>query len=575
MIFEKTQLQDIKSKVDYFEFYKQYMPDLQIRGRNAWAVCKMHRDTKPSLQVNLDTGTFRCWGCNLYGDIFTFYKEFFNVTFEQSVRTIAEMYNVELEISDEERKINEERKMLYNVNKIMADKFKENLHSNLDAWNYLTKVRGLSPKIIEKFKLGLGIKYLPEKEGLKKVGLLVQSENNEWYSKFRDDRVIFPRFDEYGNIVSFTGRLFVEKESAKYMHTSNTKIYNKSENLFGLYFSKKYIKQYNSVIITEGNIDFLKLYQKGILNSVALDGLNISDTQINLLKKYTSKFYIVVEDKAMITINKTNTTPLEKLYNKIIENIPYATVYIIDLRDKNGEKCDPDMYLSTHSGKDFENLIQNAKVYNEYIINSKLTKVNPKNIEEKTAYINYLIPRLANIQSFLTRKQYIELVSNKLLIPENDIYRKVKIYVEKQDKQALYNITYDSRPVFIQKMLLSMCFAPNFDNHSIMNSIILLAKEYLEPFYKNILINIIKPYIDKNKNNKPIDFTVFFSDVLYNENIEDLERKTILDIYLKTEQLEDFTQNDVEELLKEQINILKTYKYNEASIGKELEILDI
>lgn len=575
MIFEKTQLQDIKSKVDYFEFYKQYMPDLQIRGRNAWAVCKMHRDTKPSLQVNLDTGTFRCWGCNLYGDIFTFYKEFFNVTFEQSVRTIAEMYNVELEISDEERKINEERKMLYNVNKIMADKFQENLHSNLDAWNYLTKERGLSPKIIEKFKLGLGIKYLPEKEGLKKVGLLVQSENNEWYSKFRDDRVIFPRFDEYGNIVSFTGRLFVEKESAKYMHTSNTKIYNKSENLFGLYFSKKYIKQYNSVIITEGNIDFLKLYQKGILNSVALDGLNISDTQINLLKKYTSKFYIVVEDKAMITINKTNTTPLETLYNKIIENIPYATVYIIDLRDKNGEKCDPDMYLSTHSGKDFENLIQNAKVYNEYIINSKLTKVNPKNIEEKTAYINYLIPRLANIQSFLTRKQYIELVSNKLLIPENDIYRKVKIYVEKQDKQALDNITYDSRPVFIQKMLLSMCFAPNFDNHSIMNSIILLAKEYLEPFYKNILINIIKPYIDKNKNNKPIDFTVFFSDVLYNENIEDLERKTILDIYLKTEQLEDFTQNDVEELLKEQINILKTYKYRESDIKNELDILNI
>lgn len=575
MIFEKTQLQDIKSKVDYFEFYKQYMPDLQIRGRNAWAVCKMHRDTKPSLQVNLDTGTFRCWGCNLYGDIFTFYKELFNVTFEQSVRTIAEMYNVELEISDEERKINEERKMLYNVNKIMADKFQENLHSNLDAWNYLTKVRGLSPKIIEKFKLGLGIKYLPEKEGLKKVGLLVQSENNEWYSKFRDDRVIFPRFDEYGNIVSFTGRLFVEKESAKYMHTSNTKIYNKSENLFGLYFSKKYIKQYNSVIITEGNIDFLKLYQKGILNSVALDGLNISDAQINLLKKYTSKFYIVVEDKAMITINKTNTTPLETLYNKIIENIPYATVYIIDLRDKNGEKCDPDMYLSTHSGKDFENLIQNAKVYNEYIINSKLTKVNPKNIEEKTAYINYLIPRLANIQSFLTRKQYIELVSNKLLIPENDIYRKVKIYVEKQDKQALDNITYDSRPVFIQKMLLSMCFAPNFDNHSIMNSIILLAKEYLEPFYKNILINIIKPYIDKNKNNKPIDFTVFFSDVLYNENIEDLERKTILDIYLKTEQLEDFTQNDVEELLKEQINILKTYKYRESDIKNELDILNI
>lgn len=575
MIFSKEQLNKIREKVDYFEFYQQYMPDLRVRGRNAWATCVLHRDTKPSLQVNLDTGTFRCWGCNVYGDIFTFYKEFFNVPFTDAVRSIAEMYNVEIEVSEEERKRNSIIQSLQNVNKIMCNKFQENLHGNLEAWNYLTKIRGLSPKIIDMFKLGVGIKYLPEKEGLKRVGLLAQSENMEWYSKFRDDRIIFPRFDEYGNIVSFTGRLFVEKEGAKYMHTSNTEIYNKSENLFGLYFSKKYIKKCNSVVITEGNIDFLKLYQKGILNSVALDGLNISDTQVNLLKKYTSKFYIVVEDKAMLKTNSINISPLETLYNKIIENIPYASVYIIDLRDKNGDKCDPDMYLSTHSGKDFEKLMQDAKIYNEYVINSKLTKVNPKNIEEKTACINYLIPKLANIQSFLTRKQYIELVSNKLLIPENDIYRKVKIYIEKQDKQTLDDITYDSRPVFIQKILLSMCFAPNFNNYSIMNNIILLAKEHLEPFYKNILINIIQPYIISHKNDEHIDFTQFFSNIMYSDDIKELERKTILDIYLKTEQLEDFTQDDVENLLDEQINILKTYKYCENNIKNELDIVNV
>ena len=585
MIFTKEQLNSIKEKVDYFEFYKQYLPELKRTGSNrAFSPCCFHSETKPSLCISLDCGIWRCFGgCNTYGDIFKFYQKFFNVSFTEAVQAIAKMYDVELVISDEEREKYEYQQSLYRINEIMCRKFEETLDGNNEAWNYLTKIRGLSPKIIKQFRLGAGIKNLPEKESLKKLGLIKFSEQqNKWKASLGDFRVIFPRFDESGHIVSFTGRDYKGLENApKYLHLVNTDIYEKSHIIFGLYQAKKYIQRYNKAILLEGEVDLVKCHQKGIVNAVALSGLNASDEQINLLKKYTNNFYICVEDGAILRRSQDSNTgkyisSLDRLYNKIKENIPYANVYIIDLRKPDGSKCDPDMYLTEHTREDFEKLIQDAKVYNEYIINSKLVGVNPKNIEEKTACINMLIPMLANIPNFLTRKQYIELVSNKLLIPENDIYRKVKIYVEKQDKIETENVTWDSRPVFIQKMLLSMCFAPNFNNYSTASNILFLAQDYMEPFYKNMLNNLVLPYIKQQGNIEHTDFKPFFDDLMYNDKVNDIERETLTDIYMKTEQLEDFTQDDVQELVEEQLNILKQYKYTTVDLSEnELAGIDI
>lgn len=585
MIFTKEQLNSIKEKVDYFEFYKQYLPELKRTGSNrAFSPCCFHSETKPSLCISLDCGIWRCFGgCNTYGDIFKFYQKFFNVSFTEAVQSIAKMYDVELVISDEEREKYEYQQSLYRINDIMCHKFEETLEGNIEAWNYLTQIRGLSPKIIKQFRLGAGIKNLPEKESLKKLGLIKYSEQQgRWKASLGDFRVIFPRLDENGHIVSFTGRDYKGLENApKYLHLVNTDIYEKSRVIYGLYQAKKYIQRHNKVCLVEGEGDLVKCHQKGIVYSVALSGLNASDEQINLLKKYTNNFYICVEDGAILKRSQDSHTgkymsSLDKLYNKIKENIPYANVYIIDLRKPDGSKCDPDMYLSEHTREDFEKLIQDAKIYNEYIINSKLVGVDPKNIEEKTVCINSLIPLLVNIPNFLTRSQYIELVGNKLLIPENNIYRKVKIYVEKQDKLETENVKWDSRPVFVQKMLLSMCFAPNFNNFSTASNISLLAQDYMEPFYKNMLNNLVIPYIKNQGDKEHTDFKPFFDDLMYNESVSDIERETLTDIYMKTEQLEDFTQEDVPDLIEEQLNILKQYKYTTVDISEnELAGIDI
>ncbi len=578
--YTKEQLQEIKSKIDYFEFYKQYLPELKRTGANrAFSACCWHVESRPSLCIDLNYGLWRCFGsCNTGGDIFSFYQKFFNVSFSEAVQDIAEMYGVELVLDEEIIKEREHKKGLYNINNIMCNKFIQQLEADTNAWNYLTQIRGLSPKIIQEFKIGCGLNKIPEKESLKTLGLLVQNEKGEWYSKFRRDRVVFPRFDEHGNIVSFTGRLCIEKDGAKYMHTSNTEIYNKSEHLFGLYQAKKYIKHFKSVICVEGEIDLIKCHQKSIVNSVAVSGLNISDHQVNLLKKYTSTFYVCVEDGAILKVNDNGVSPLSKFYDTIKKNIPYAKVYIVDLRNEDGSKCDPDMYLSQHTREEFTELVKHAKIYNEFVINCDLKKVNPKNIEEKTACINFLIPKLASIQNFLDRKQYIELVANKLSIPENDIYRKVKYYNEKQEKTNMSNITWDSRPIYAQKILLSTCFAPNFDNFKACAELIIRAQQYLDPFYKKILTEIISPYILQFGPNKKIDFTEFFTKILYDTNVSEIERKTITDIYMKVEQLEDFDNNELDELIDEQCDTLKEYVFTEIqadNLENSLELLDI
>ena len=565
MKFEQEQLNRIIEKVDFYEFYKEYLPNLQIRGKRAWDACVFHQEVKPSLQVDLETGMFKCWGCQKYGNIFTFYKEFYNITFTEAVEQLAEKYGVELILDEEEIARKERVQSLYKVNEFMCEKYIQQLHSDTNAWNYLTQIRGLTPKIIKEFRIGCGIDQIPEKESLKSVGLLVPKDNGGYYSKFKRDRVVFPRFNEYGNIVSFTGRLCVDKDTHKYLHTTNTEIYNKSEHLFGLYQAKKYIKHFNSVICVEGELDCIKCHQKGISNTIAISGLNISEQQINLLKKYTSNFYICVEDDAILRTDTNGNTSLDKFYKNVKQSIPYAKVYIIDLRNEDGSKCDADMYLTNNTRDDFKNLIKYAKIYNEFLIDSKLSKLDPKNIEEKTACINKIIPILANIQNYLDRKQYIELVSNKMLIPENDIYRKIKILSEKQEKLRVENLTWDSRPIYAQKILLSCCFSKNFNIPKIASYIYIKASEHMDKYYRSIFLNIILPYISKFKTEE-IDFSEMFNELLYSDSIDEEIRKTITDVYLKSEQLEDFDDEDAEPLVEEQIQTLKEYVITEQKI---------
>lgn len=569
MNYTKEQINEIKNKIDYLEFYKEYLPDLTQRGKLAWALCCFHNDKHPSLSVSLNYGIYRCWSCGEHGDVITFVQKYHNINFNEAVEFLAEKYNVTLEVSDEVKAQRERRKALININKTMSEKFQLSLENNNNAWNYLTQIRGLSPKIIQDFKLGCGIDKLPNKESLKILGLISTGEYGE-YTAFPSNRIMIPRINEKGEVVSFTGRLYTDDKGSKYKHTVNTEIYNKSEFVFGLYQAKKYIKHFNSAVLVEGEMDVIKCHQKGIVNAVCLSGVTVDDKQINLLKKYTNTFYVCVEDGAILgenIIDKKQPTPLEKLYKSIKDNIPYAKVYIVDLRNKDGSKCDPDMYLEKHTREEFKELLKKAKIYNEYILSNIISRFNPKNVEEKSSCINIIVPRLIEINNYLDRKQYIELVANKLMVSENDIYRQIKVKTNSEDKLRTENITWDNKPVYAQKVLLSICLAPNFSSKRALSLVSLYAENLMEPFYKNILNNIIKPLI-LSQNTSEINLNEMFTDINHG-GVDNIIKQTIINCYMKVEQFEDLTEDDLEELIQEQCETLKEWYIPQHSIDIE------
>ena len=556
--YSREQIDELKSKINYEEFYKKYIPDLQQRGSKLWACCPWHQETKPSFCVDPNLGLWRCFGaCNEGGDIIKFYEKHFSTSFSEAVMALAEMYGYELQMSDEEKAFREECDKIYKVNEFISNKYQEFLENDTEAWNYVTKIRGISPKMIELFKIGRGVD-IAVKESVIKAGLLKPEENGRYKTRLRSNRIIFPRFNENGRIVSFTGRLFTDEDQSKYYHLPDTPVYTKGNNVYGLYQAKKYIKHYNSVIMVEGQIDCIKCHQKGFVNTVALDGLRISDAQINLLKKYTSTFYICVEDGAMLTPNSNNDTPLDVIYRNIKNFIPYAKVYVVDLRNSDGSKCDPDMYLTEHTREEFKDLIQHAHIYNEFLISEKLKGINPKNIEEKNACIKSIIPILVGIQSYMDRKAYIELVANKLLIPENDIYRLIKKHNEFKDQEVNRSLEYESKPVYAQKILLSMNFCPNFNTKRVAFLCKTNAEEKMEYLYRHIFKDYIEPYI-MNYNGDKVDFAEFFSNIQHNDDIDDITKNILLDSYMKAEMLEDFEDEDVEELIEDQVQTLSEY----------------
>lgn len=572
IIYSQEVLSEIKNKINYYEFYSKFFNDLPNNKTKVFVVCPFHKEQVGSFQIDLELGLWRCWAEGIYGDVFNFYMRYYNVSFIEAVEVLAEECGVELIIDPEQQKIRDYKKSLYNINDIICSKFEQNITKDNEAWNYMTKLRGFSPKILEEFRIGKGIDIIPVTKGTQAVGLF-NEYNGEYKPVFGSNRITIPIQDEYGNITSFVGRAFKGDESRKYMYTHNTDIHCKTDVIFGLYQAKKYIKKFQYVVIVEGQLDMIKCYQKGIVNTVCLGGLYFSDNQINLLKKYTSTFYICVEDEAILrsTTGSDNImkSPLTRMYEKIKEHIPYAKVYVIDLRNEDGSKCDPDMFLESHSKSDFTDRIKHAKIYNEFIISSLVNKCNPKNIEEKTACINMLIPKLASIQNYLDRRQYIELVSNKLLIPENDIYKKIKFSIEKKEKINSENLKWDSKPIYAQKILISICFAKNFPQYKACSLVYLYAYKHMDDFYKMLLSEYIIPYISeehKKTNDEKISFDRFFSEFIHNESTDNLIKDTIIDCYMKSEQLSDLDEEDLDELIKEQVITLKEFVYTEITV---------
>ncbi len=285
---------EIKARLPIEELVGRYC-QLQKKGRSYMALCPFHQDKHPSMQVSPEKGIAYCFACQTGGDIFSFYQAIEGVDFPQALRDLAERAGVTLERSGAPAIKKDEKERLRECLEAAAAFYRQQLQSASGPREYLES-RGVSSEQIEEFQIG----YAPDsfsdtyqellKRGFSRgeillAGLGVQKDLKEGkiYDRFRN-RVMFPIADSQGRIVGFGGRTLGE-DDAKYINTSESPLYRKSEVLSGLHVAKEAMRAGGSAILVEGYCDVLACHRIGVKNAVAVSGTALTEQHVKILQR--------------------------------------------------------------------------------------------------------------------------------------------------------------------------------------------------------------------------------------------------------------------------------------------------
>ncbi len=287
---------------------------LKRQGVNYQACCPFHQEKTPSFVVSPARGIYKCFGCGKGGNAVNFIMEYENVTYPEALKMVAKRYGIEVrekEMTEEEVRRNDNRESMFALNTWASDYFSKYLLNEAEGrsvgLSYLSHNRGFTDSTIRKFGLG----FCPSKgdmfsraareagykeEYLLSTGLSIKSDRDgSLFDRFRD-RVIFPVHNVSGRVVAFGGRtLRTDKKVAKYQNSPESEIYNKSRELYGLYFAKKAIQQEDFAIMVEGYADVISMHQAGVENVVASSGTSLTVDQIRLLSRFTKNVTIMYD----------------------------------------------------------------------------------------------------------------------------------------------------------------------------------------------------------------------------------------------------------------------------------------
>ena len=288
-------INEIRSSVDIVDIISSYL-ELSPKGRNYFGVCPFHDDNHPSMSVSKEKQIYTCFSCHATGNVFKFLMDYENISFIEAVKKCADIANITLDVKiNNQGNINNKYRHLYDIYDSSA-KFYHNLINTIDgkeAKEYLQK-RNITEELIKEFRIGLSLKdrtlltkFLTKnkynKEELIQSGLII--ENNYGLSDIYCNRIMFPLEDINGRVVGFSGRIYNETDTSKYINTKETEIFRKRETIYNYHRAKDEARNKGYVIVMEGFMDVIRAYSVGIKNVVATMGTAVTSTHANLLKR--------------------------------------------------------------------------------------------------------------------------------------------------------------------------------------------------------------------------------------------------------------------------------------------------
>lgn len=418
---------------------------LRQSGRNLRGLCCFHAEKTPSFFVFPDSNTFKCFGCNEGGDIFTFVMKTENLEFRDALRQLAEEAGVSLSEGPAQSEQAAARKAHVSANTAAAGFFRQQFAAELASAQFAREYaanRGLDDRTQEQFQIGFapdswdGLRTYMHELGHRDDDLisagLARSRENGIYDVFRN-RLMFPIFDRRGDIVGFGGRALGD-DPAKYMNTPQTAAFDKGGVLYGLHLATESIRTAGTAVIVEGYMDVIAAYQNGFQNVVAAMGTAITPSQVRLLRGMTKRLVLALDaDTAGAAATRRSLEMVRDTGGRDQANEPG-----IDSLVRHEDQLETEIFVATlPNGKDpddvireepaiWEGLIAEATPLADYLFVAITAGLDLSSFSARAEAMNQAIPIVREISQPAVRSHYVARLAAALRIPEEDIERQVR-----------------------------------------------------------------------------------------------------------------------------------------------------
>ncbi len=421
MRYSDELIDEIKNKNDIVDIISQYVV-LKRSGRNFFGLCPFHKEKSPSFSVSPDKQIFHCFGCGVGGNVFHFVSKIENISFKESLETLADKAGVELPIleNDGDSKILALKSKVYEINKCAAEFYHENLYKPTakPAQEYVKK-RKLDNSTLKSFLIGYSGNFnelymLLKQKGYTEEEILASSLVNKtpegkYIDRFRK-RLMFPIQDVRGRVIAFGGRV-LDDSKPKYINSPENIVYSKGRHLYGLNVAKKY--ETKKIIIVEGYMDAVSLHQRGIHNVVASLGTAMTEAQGRLLRKSSEQIIIGYDsDGAGQVATQRGLEILQSLG---------CDVRVLQIE---GAK-DPDEFVVKYGPERLEKQVEKAISLVEYKVKTLSKNLNLEIANDKIKFLKEIAKVLSKIENDIEKEVYIDKIAKEYAISKEAIYAEI------------------------------------------------------------------------------------------------------------------------------------------------------
>ena len=452
--YSEELIEEIRSSNDIVDVISKYIT-LKRSGRNFFGLCPFHKEKSPSFAVSPDKQIFHCFGCGAGGNVIHFISKIEGLDFKDTLELLANRVNIELPTLDnlEDDKTARLKSKVYEINKIAAEFYHENLykplmekiistikinHENLykpaskTAQEYIKK-RKLDNRTLKAFLIGYAGNFnelylLLKQKGYTEEEMLASSlvkrtENGGYMDSFRK-RLMFPIQDVRERVIAFGGRV-LDDSKPKYINSPENIVYSKGRNLFGLNVAKKHDTR--KIIIVEGYMDAISLYQRGITNVVASLGTAMTEAQGRLLRRYSEQVILGYDADGA-----GQAAILRGM--EILQNLG-CDIRVLQIE---GAK-DPDEYVLKYGPERFQKCVDNAISLVEFKVKVLLKELNIENTNDKIKFLNEIAKILAKVTNQMEREIYVDKIAKEYKISKEAIYAEVNklMYKDNQGSKKL------------------------------------------------------------------------------------------------------------------------------------------